>query len=118
MRRGREETRNRSGTSSAQSGLSGHLRLAGRAIYDLAKVPGKGLVDRVPERRCDECRPEQLRALCGNVLLREQVIKPVLAGMALRELPPAPPRPSLIDQHHAALRAEFARTCQTLELAA
>jgi hypothetical protein len=89
-----------------------------RAAYDLAKVRGKGLVDRVPERRRYECRPQQLRVLCGYVLLREQVIKPVLAGMARWELPPAPPRPSPIDQHYAALRAEFARTCQTLGLAA
>jgi hypothetical protein len=89
-----------------------------RAAYDLAKVRGKGLVDRVPKRRRYECRPEQLRVLCGYVLLREQVIKPVLAGMAKRQLPPAPPKLSPIDQHYLTLRAEFERTCQTLGLAA
>ncbi len=89
-----------------------------RAAYDLAKVRGKSLVDRVPGRRRYECRPEQLRVLCGYVVLREQVIKPVLAGMAHRQLPPAPPKLSSIDQHYVVLQAEFVRTCQTLGLAA
>jgi hypothetical protein len=65
-----------------------------------------------------ECRPEQLRVLCGNVVLREQVIKPVLAGLAHQELPPPPPKLSAIDQHYLALRAELQRTCQTLGFAA
>jgi hypothetical protein len=36
-----------------------------RAAYDLAKVRGKGLVERVPGRQRYECPPEQLRVLCG-----------------------------------------------------
>jgi hypothetical protein len=89
-----------------------------RAAYDLAKVRGKGLVERVPGRRRYECRPEQLRVLCGYVVLREQVIKPVLAGLAHRELPPPPPKLSTLDQHYLTLRAELQRTCHTLGLAA
>jgi hypothetical protein len=89
-----------------------------RAAYDLAKLRGKGLVDRVPGRRRYECRPEQLRVLCAYVVLREQVIKPVLAAMARKELPPSPPKLSPLDQHYLTLRAEFQRTCQTLGLAA
>ena len=84
----------------------------------MAKIRGKGLVDRVAGRRRYECRPEQLRMLCGYVVLREQVIKPVLARMAHRQLPPAPPKPSVIDQHYVALRAVLERTCQALGLAA
>jgi hypothetical protein len=89
-----------------------------RAAYDLAKIRAKSLVDRVSGRRRYECRPEQLRVLCAYVLLREQVIKPVLAGMAHQQLPPAPPKLTSIDQHYVALRAEFQRTCQTMGLAA
>jgi hypothetical protein len=89
-----------------------------RAAYDLAKVRGKGLVERVPGRRRYECRPEQLRVLCGYVVLREEVIKPVLARLARRELPPPPPKLSTLDQHYLTLRAELQRTCHTLGLAA
>ena len=89
-----------------------------RAVYDLAKVRGKGLVERVPGRQRYECRPEQLRVLCGYVVLREEVIKPVLAGLAHQELPPPPPKLSAIDQHYLTLRAELQRTCHTLGFAA
>jgi hypothetical protein len=89
-----------------------------RAAYDLAKVRGKGLLERVPGRRRYECRPAQLRVLCGYVVLREQVIKPVLAGLAHQELPPPPHKLCAIDQHYLTLRAELQRTCHTLGLAA
>ena len=89
-----------------------------RAAYDLAKLRGKGLVEPMPGQRRYQCRPEQLRVLCAYVVLREQVIKPVLAGVARKEQPPSPPKLSPLDQHYVALRAEFQRTCQTLGLAA
>lgn len=89
-----------------------------RAAYDLAKVRSKGLVERVPGRRRYACRPEQLRVLCGYVVLREQVIKPVLAELAHQELLPPPPKLCALDLHSLTLRAELRRTCHTLALAA
>jgi hypothetical protein len=89
-----------------------------RAAYDLAKLRGKGLVQRLPGQRRYQCRPEQLRVLCAYVLLREQVIKPVLAGVGRNQLAQPPHRLSPLDEHYLALRAEFQRTCQTLGLAA
>jgi hypothetical protein len=91
---------------------------ARRAAYDLAKLRGKELVARVAGRRRYECRPEQLRGLCAYVVLREQVIKPVLAGAGRTQLV-APPGPlSRLDAHYVALRAELVRTFETLGLAA
>jgi hypothetical protein len=89
-----------------------------RAAYDLGKLRGKDPVERVTGRRRYQCRPEQLRVLCAYVVLREQLIKPVLAGVARRQLPPSPPKLSPLDQHYLALRVELQRTCQTLGLAA
>ena len=91
---------------------------ARRAAYDLAKLRGKGLVERVPGRRRYQCRPEQLRVLCAYVVLREQVIKPLLAGMGHKERAQPPAHLSPRDAHYLALRAEFQRTCETLGLAA
>ncbi len=62
--------------------------------------------------------PPQLRVLCAYVLLREQVIKLVLAGLVHEQLPPSPTKLAPIDQHYLTLRAEFQRTCQTLGSAA
>ena len=78
----------------------------------------KGLVERVPERRRYECRSPQLRVLCAYVVLRDQVIKPVLGGLAHQQLPPPPPKLAPLDQHYLTLRDEFQRTCQTLGLVA
>jgi hypothetical protein len=89
-----------------------------RAAYDLAKLRGKALVDPVEGRRRYQCRPEQLGVLCSYVVLREQVIKPVLAGIARKKLAPSPAQLSPLDAHYLALRQEFLRTCQTLGLAA
>ena len=91
---------------------------ARRAAYDLAKLRGKGLVARLEGRRRYQCRPEQLRVLCAYVVLREQVIKPVLAGIGHQELAQPPAHLSPLDAHYLALRAEFQRTCETLGLAA
>lgn len=89
-----------------------------RAAYDLAKVRGKALVEPVPQRRRYQCRPDQLRVLCAYVLLREQVIKPVLAGMAHAQLPPPPAHLTELDQHYANLHCELQRTLKTLGIAA
>ena len=91
---------------------------ARRAAYDLAKLRGKELVERVSGRRRYECRPEQLRVLCAYVMLREQVIKPVLAGAGRKELAAPPGALSRLDEHYVALRAELLRTFATLGLAA
>jgi len=82
------------------------------------KCGAKGWWKRVAGRRRYECRPPQLRVLGAYVVLREQVIKPVLAGLAHEQLPPPPPKLPPIDQHYLTLSAEFQRTCQTLGLAA
>ena len=89
-----------------------------RAAYDLAKLRGKGLVEPIEGRRRYQCRPEQLRVLCAYVVLREQVIKPVLAGIGRKELAAPPATLSPLDAHYLALRAQFQSTCQTLGLAA
>jgi hypothetical protein len=89
-----------------------------RAAYDLAKLRGKELVERVSGRRRYECRPEKLRVLCAYVVLREQVIQPVLAGAGRAELAPPPGALSRLDAHYVALRAELERTFETLGLAA
>jgi hypothetical protein len=89
-----------------------------RAAYDLAKVRGKGLVERMPGRRRYQSQPTQLRALCGYVLLREQVIKPLLAGAGKTSLQPPPRQLSPIDQQYIVLREHMTQTFELLGLAA
>jgi hypothetical protein len=89
-----------------------------RAAYDLAKMRGKGLVERLPNRCRYQSQAAQLRTVCAYVTLREHVLKPVLAGCKTN--PPQSP-PKLItplDQQYVVLQKEMNRTFEMLGLAA
>ena len=88
-----------------------------RAAYDLAKLRGKQLVNRKPHSRGYVSDPSGVRTMCAYLLLREQVIKPLLAGAARRlGRPPKVVHP--LDQHYLNLRTEMGRTFETLGVAA
>jgi len=55
---------------------------ARRAAYDLKKLRGKGLINRMDKSRRYTVPPQALRAIAALVLLREKVIRPILAGIA------------------------------------
>jgi hypothetical protein len=88
-----------------------------RAAYDLAKLRGKQLVRRQQNSRRYVSDPTGVRTMCAYLLLREKVIKPLLAGTARRlGRPPKVVHP--LDQHYVNLREELNRTFETLGLAA
>lgn len=87
------------------------------AAYDLAKIRGKHLVERLGQSRRYEVRPDGLRTMCAYLLIREEVIKPVLAGVSRPQSPnPDPMGP--LDRHYVALRNELIRTFETIGIAA
>jgi len=51
-----------------------------QAGYDLAKLRGKQLVERIAQTRRYRIRPYGIRILAGMLVPRERVLKPVLAG--------------------------------------
>ncbi len=55
--------------------------------------------------------------MCAYLLLREQVIKPVLAGV-MRKPGRSPAHLHPLDQHYVTLREELHRTFETIGLAA
>jgi hypothetical protein len=87
------------------------------AAYDLAKMVGKVLVRRIERSRRYAVDPPELRTPCAYLLLREKIIKPLLAGVVRpRGRPPKVVAP--LDHHYVALRDELQRTFQTIGLAA
>jgi len=88
-----------------------------QAAYDLAKLRGKNLVRRRDQSRRYVSDPGGVRTMCAYLLLREKVIKPLLAGVSHRLGRPPKVIPPL-DQHYLALRREMIRTFDTLGLAA
>jgi hypothetical protein len=100
-----------------RSGQDASTYSARNAAYDLAKMVGKTLVRRIERSRRYAVDPPGLRVLCAYLLLREKVIKPLLAGVVRpRGRPPKVLAP--LDQHYVALREELQRTFQTIGLAA
>jgi hypothetical protein len=89
---------------------------ARQAAYDLSKRRGKALVERIERTRRYRPRLAGISTLAGLLILREKVIRPVLAGLARRS--PLPKNLAPIDQHYENLQREMRRTLQTLALAA
>jgi hypothetical protein len=90
---------------------------ARNAAYDLAKLKGKKLVHRVKGSRRYKADPSGVRAMCAYLILRDKVIKPLLAGV-VRPFGPAPKNQAPVDQHYVRLREELNRTFETIGLAA
>ena len=97
-------------------------RMAGyhkrKAAYDLCKLRGKLLGQRIAGRRRYRVRNPRIRILAGMLILRERVLKPVLAGVC-RPKPARPPNNvHALDVHYQSLQREMLATLQTLKLVA
>jgi DNA-binding transcriptional ArsR family regulator len=94
------------------------LRYAARqASYDLSKLRGKALVERVDQSRRYRLRPDGVRILAGMLILRERFLKPVLAGLGKPRVGRPPKHVHPIDQHYQALQQELTRSFENLGLA-
>ena len=71
-----------------------------QASYDLGKLRGKELVERIKRSQRYRVKPAAMRLVSGALCLRDCILRPVLAGM--REAPPAcapePPRRHRLDE--------------------
>nr|VFK15064.1 MAG: hypothetical protein BECKLFY1418C_GA0070996_101250 [Candidatus Kentron sp. LFY] len=87
------------------------------AAYDFSKLRGKKLVERIGKSRRYRAPPDGIRILAGMFILREKVIKPVLAGLGKPRIGRPPKNVQPIDQHYNNLQHELRRTFETLALA-
>lgn len=77
---------------------------ARRAAYDIKKLRGKDMVQKVGASRRYQPLPQGLRALTALVVLREKVIRPLLAASTRPQLHSKLSNPTPIDQHYENLR--------------
>jgi len=89
-----------------------------KAAYDLRKFRGKALVQRIAHTRGYQLRCPAISTLAALLILREQVLKPVLAGVChpKRGRPPKNVHP--LDLHYQSLQRQMLSTLQYLKLAA
>jgi len=74
-----------------------------KAAYDLKKLRGKNVVCRIGKSRRYEIVPQGLRTVTALLVLRDKVIKPVLAGAGKPKLGRKPKNQSPIDVHYEAI---------------
>ena len=75
------------------------------AAYDVKKLRGKKLVEKIASSHRYQPTPQGLRALTALMALRDKVIKPLLASSCQLKRGPKPKNATLLDQHYERLQA-------------
>ena len=89
-----------------------------RAAYDIKKLRAKGMVCKIGKSRRYEAVPEGLRSLTALLVLREKIIRPLLAASTQPEPPANPAHPTPVDHHYESLRASMRSLFTELGIAA
>jgi len=103
----------------AARGSDGPLRYGPRhAAYDLKKLRGKHIVCRIGHSHCYQPLASGLRAMTALVVLRNKVIKPLLAATEPLRPTRGAHNPKPIDGHYYALQLTMRRVFHELGIAA
>jgi hypothetical protein len=78
-----------------------------QAAYDLKKLRAKGLVAKTGKSRRYTVQPHSLRAITALLILREQVIMPILAGVRSPRIGRRPKTWTPADRHYEQLRVHM-----------
>ena len=89
-----------------------------KAAYDLKKLRGKNLIRKIEKSRKYQTVPDGLRALTALLVLREKIIKPVLAGVAKPKPGPKPKNQIPVDKHYRNMQSEMRQLFLTMGIAA
>jgi hypothetical protein len=89
-----------------------------QAAYDLAKIRGKDIVQRVDRSRRYMAKAEGVRKMWACVVLRDKVLKPMMAGAGRPRVGRPPKNIHPLDIHYQNLLRELEKTFQTLGLVA
>ncbi len=102
----------------AITGASENDYTARKAAYDLKKLRGKHIVRKIGRSRRYETVPEGLQAIVALLVLRERVIRPVLAGASEPKHRPRPKEQSLIDAHYETIQRQMHSLFELVGIAA
>jgi len=89
-----------------------------RAAYDIKKLRGKGMVRKIGSSRRYEAIPEGLRAITALLVLREKVIRPLLAASQRPQSQSKLNNPTPVDLHYQHLRLGMQDLFTTLGMVA
>ena len=89
-----------------------------RAAYDLRKLRGKELLSKVPDSRRYFIPQQAVRTIAALVILREKILRPILAGVGKPKMGRKPKNWSSIDEHYEAVRQDMFTLMEDLRIAA
>jgi len=88
------------------------------AAYDLKKLRGKELITKTGRSRRYQVSPSSMRAITALHVLRDQVIRPLLAGVRATQPDPQPKASPALDRYYERLRLDLQPLSQELGIAA
>jgi DNA-binding transcriptional ArsR family regulator len=91
---------------------------ARQAAYDLKKLRGKEMVERVGKTRAYRATQAGLKAIAALVVLREKAIRPLLAAAQENRQPRGSQNPTALDRHYETVRVGMAGILRELGVAA
>ena len=91
---------------------------ARQAAYDVKKLRAKQFVCRIPKSQRYDVTAPGLKAMTALIVLREKVIKPLLAAAQAQRKPRKPRNPTPLDVHYESLRVAMRGVFQELGVAA
>lgn len=78
-----------------------------QASYDLKKLRGKGWIDKVTGRRQYQANVRGLQTMAALVVLRDRILKPILAGTTSKRPSKRPQQHGTLDNHYETIRQEM-----------
>jgi len=91
---------------------------ARRAAYDLKKLRAKNLLTKLGNSHRYSIPSEAICIIGALVILREKVLRPILAGVGKRKTGRKPKNWSLIDEHYQTIRQDMFTLFEDLRIAA
>ena len=88
------------------------------ASYDLKKLRGKRWLERVAGSRRYEATPRGLQTMAALLVLRDKILKPILAGATTEQRDQQAKKQGTIDDHYQTIRIEIRTLMQELGIAA
>ena len=89
-----------------------------QAAYDLKKLRGKHLVEKIAKSHRYQPTSEGLRTLAGLMVLRDKVLQPLLAGCGKRKSRRKPKNQHPLDPYYEAVQREMQHLFGALNIAA
>ena len=85
-------------------------------LYDIKKFRGKGLVSKLPNSRRYAVPQQAVATMAALVILREKLLRPILAAVHKPRKSHAPKNCTPIDQHYENLRQDMFTLMQDLRV--